>query len=59
MGRSDYLKDCHAGEGSPGLGDIDLSVLAYVRSVGGQRLEINRQFKATNPLSEYAADARR
>jgi len=50
---------CDTGQGSPELTHVDLSVLAYVRTVGGQRLEIDMGFKATKPLSEYAAEARR
>jgi hypothetical protein len=50
---------CDTGQGCPELGYVDLSELAYVRTAMGLRLEIDRHFRASKPLSEYADDARR
>lgn len=50
---------CDTGQGCPELGYVDLSELAYVRTAAGGRLEIDRHFRATQRLSEYAADAHR
>lgn len=50
---------CDTGDGNPKLGHVDLSELAYFRSLRGRRLEVDKQFRATKTLSEYAYDARR
>lgn len=47
------------GHGCPELGYVDLSELAIVRTRLGLRLEIDRYFRATKTLSEYASEARR
>lgn len=46
------------GHGCPELGYIDLSELAFVRARFGLHLEIDRHFRPTKTLSEYAAEAR-
>jgi hypothetical protein len=46
------------GQGCPELGYIDLSELASVRTRFGLRLEIDRHFRPTKRLSEYADEAR-
>jgi hypothetical protein len=50
---------CDLGQGCPELGYVDLSELASVRTRLGLRLEIDRYFRPTRPVSEYADDARR
>lgn len=50
---------CDLGHGCPELGYVDISELAAVRTRTGLRLEIDRYFRPTKTLSEYAADARR
>lgn len=50
---------CDLGQGCPELGYIDLSELAAVRTRFGLRLEIDRHFRPTKTLSEYASEARR
>jgi hypothetical protein len=47
------------GQGCPELGYVDLSELAAVRTRFGLRLEIDRHFRPTKTLSEYAYEARR
>jgi hypothetical protein len=49
---------CDLGLGYPELGYVDLDELSAVRSRFGLRLEIDRHFRPTKRLSEYAADAR-
>lgn len=50
---------CDLGMGCPELGYVDVSELAAVRNRFGLRLEIDRHFRATQSLSEYASEARR
>ena len=50
---------CDLGMGCPELGYVDISELAVVRTRYGLRLEIDRHFHPTKPLSEYASEARR
>lgn len=50
---------CDAGTGFPELGTVSLSALAGVRGPQGLRIVADRQFKARQPLSAYAADALR
>ncbi len=47
------------GLGFPELGTVSLSDLAALRGYLGLPVEIDRHFKATKPISRYAADARR
>jgi hypothetical protein len=50
---------CDLGHGCPELGYVDISELAAVKTRLGLRLEIDRHFRATKTISEYAAEARR
>ena len=50
---------CDLGFGCPELGYVDISELAAIVTRFGLRLEIDRHFRATKSLSEYAAEARR
>ena len=47
------------GQGCPELGYVDISELAATRTRFGLRLEIDRHFRPTKTLSEYASEARR
>lgn len=49
---------CDLGMGCPELGYVDISELAAVRTRFGLRLEIDRHFRPTKTLTEYAAEAR-
>jgi hypothetical protein len=48
---------CDLGLGFPELGIVSLSELASVRGRLGLPVEVDRHFKATKPVSRYAADA--
>ncbi|WP_421927159.1 DUF2958 domain-containing protein [Neoaquamicrobium sediminum] len=50
---------CDLGLGSPELGYVSLSELAACRTHAGLLIELDRHFRATGPLSEYANEARR
>ena len=49
---------CDLGMGEPELGCVSLAELMSVRGPWGLKLERDRHFKASQPISEYAADAR-
>jgi len=48
---------CDLGLGFPELGTVSLTELASVRGRLGLPVEVDRHFKATKPISRYAADA--
>ncbi|MBB4268237.1 DUF2958 domain-containing protein [Roseospira visakhapatnamensis] len=48
---------CDLGLGFPELGYVSLAELASVRGRLGLPVEVDRHFKATKPISRYAADA--
>ncbi|KAA5604016.1 DUF2958 domain-containing protein [Roseospira marina] len=48
---------CDLGLGFPELGYVSLAELAGVRGRLGLPVEVDRHFKATKPISRYAADA--
>lgn len=50
---------CDAGIGSPELGQVSVSALEAVRGPSGMRIVTDPHFKPRQPLSAYAADARR
>jgi len=50
---------CDAGTGFPEVGTVSLSALEGVRGPQGLRIVADPHFTARQPLSAYAADARR
>jgi hypothetical protein len=50
---------CDLGQGCPELGYVSVHELAAQRNCLGLLLEIDRHFRPTRTLSEYADDARR
>jgi hypothetical protein len=50
---------CDVGHGTPEIGYASLAEISALRGRMGLLVERDRHFRATKPLSEYAAEARR